>query len=545
MRVEFLGGVRTVTGSATLLERNSLRWLVDCGMFQGGKELEERNRSVEPYHPRNLSFILLTHAHIDHSGLIPKLVKEGFQGNVLCTKATLDLCEVMLRDSGHIQEMETEWQNRKNKRSGRDGVTPLYTIKDVEKSLPYFQSVGYDEIVSLTDGVKVRFQDAGHILGSAIIELWVEEGGKEKKLVFSGDLGSSGQPIVRDPSCVKEGDVLWLESTYGNRLHKSREETVQELLRIIQKAVEHQAKVVIPAFAVERTQDILYTIGQLIRKGSIPSVPVYIDSPLAISATEIFKRNSDYFDQETKALLMGGENPLDFPEIIYTQTTEESKAINEDMRPGIIISASGMCDTGRIQHHLKHHLWRAESHIVFIGYQAEGTIGRRIIDGAKTVRLFGEEIAVKAHVHTLGGFSAHADQKGLIEWLSHLDNPEVEIFVNHGEEKVSLELSELIRQQFHFKTIVPQWREKRVLFGAEEVSQMVMPGIEPVEKERKEISPSMETWSVLFRRLDRNYKRLHRKLKKGRAREMEIQDPRRLKQLEEINERLEKLESEL
>ena len=547
MRVEFLGGVRTVTGSATLLEKGSLRWLVDCGMFQGGKELEQRNRNVEPYRPRDLSFILLTHAHIDHSGLIPKLVKEGFQGKVICTKATLDLCEVMLKDSGHIQEMETEWQNRKSKRSGGNGATPLYTIQDVEKSLPYFQTVGYDEMLSLADGVKVRFQDAGHILGSALIELWIEEGGREKKLVFSGDLGSSGQPIVRDPSWVKEGDVLWLESTYGNRLHKSREETVQELLRIVQEAIKHQAKVVIPAFAVERTQDIIYTLGQSIKKGSIPSIPIYIDSPLAISATEIFKRNSDCFDQETKALLSGGKNPLAFPEIIYTQKTEESKAINEDTRPGIIVSASGMCEAGRIQHHLKHHLWREDSHIVIIGYQAEGTIGRRIVDGAKTVRLFGEEIAVKAHIHTLGGFSAHADQKGLLEWLSHLNNPELEVFVNHGEEKISMELSKLIRQRFHLKTIVPQWREKRVLLGPEEAEapQRVMPEKEPLEEEREKISPSVERLSVLFRHLDRNYKRLRRKLKKGKARGIESHDSRWVKQLEEINERLEKLESEL
>jgi metallo-beta-lactamase family protein len=547
MRVEFLGGVRTVTGSATLLEKGSLRWLVDCGMFQGGKELERRNRSVEPYHPRDLSFILLTHAHIDHSGLIPKLVKEGFQGKVFCTKATFDLCEVMLRDSGHIQEMETEWQNRKSKRSGGNEATPLYTIQDVEMSLPYFQTIGYDEILSLTEGVKVRFQDAGHILGSAIIELWVEEGGKEKKLVFSGDLGSSNQPIVRDPSWVKEGDVLWLESTYGNRLHKSREETVQELLRIVQEAIEHQAKVVIPAFAIERTQDVIYTLGQSIRMGLIPPIPIYIDSPLAISATEIFKRNSDCFDEETKDLLLGGQNPLEFPEIIYTQTTEESKAINEDTKPGIIVSASGMCDTGRIQHHLKHHLWREESHIVFIGYQAEGTIGRRIIDGAKTIRLFGEEIAVKAHIHTLGGFSAHADQKGLLKWLSHLTNPDIEIFVNHGEEKISLELSELIRQQFHFKTIVPHWKEKRVLFvpREREVPERKVPEASLLEEEKKGVSPSAESLSILLRHLERSYKRLHRKLKRGRTKEMGSPDFRWLKQLEEINERLKKLESEL
>ena len=547
MRVEFLGGVRTVTGSATLLEKGSLKWLVDCGMFQGGKELEERNRSVQLYHSKDLSFILLTHAHIDHSGLIPKLFREGFRGKVICTKATLDLCEVMLRDSGHIQEMEAEWQNRKSKRAGGKEAGPLYTVKDAERSLQYFQSVRYDEILTLTEGVKVRFQDAGHILGSAIIELWVEEGGEEKKLVFSGDLGSSGQPIVRDPYWVEEGDFLWLESTYGNRLHKSREETVQELLKIIQEAIGHQAKVVIPAFAVERTQDIIYTIGQLIRKGFIPSIPVYIDSPLAISATEIFHRNSDCFDQETQELLAGGENPLELPEIIYTKTTEESKAINEDSRSGIIISASGMCDSGRIKHHLKHHLWRKESHIVIIGYQGEGTIGRRLVDGAKTVRLFGEEIAVKSHIHTLGGFSAHADQKGLLEWLSHFNNPQLEVFVNHGEEKISIELGEIICQKFHFKTIIPQWREKKILFAPKEI---VMPEMEIPEKVmpeegKQEILPSLEMLSVLFRHLDRNYKMLRRKLRNLRSKGKEVKDPRWLRQLEEINEKLEKLESEL
>jgi metallo-beta-lactamase family protein len=453
----------------------------------------------------------------------------------------------MLQDSAHIQEMEAEWQNRKSRRAGGEEAGPLYTIKDAERSLQYFQTIGYDEVLQIKDGVKVRFQDAGHILGSAMIEIWVEEEGKEKKLVFSGDLGNSDQPIVRDPSLVKEGDVLWLESTYGNRLHKSREETIQELLGIIQKAIRHQAKVIIPAFAVERTQDIIYTIGQLIRKGFIPSVPVYIDSPLAISATEIFKRNSDCFDQETRALLLSGENPLNLPELIYTQTPEESKTINKDTRPGIIISASGMCDSGRIQHHLKHHLWRESSHIVIIGYQAEGTVGRRIVDGAKTIRFFGEEIAVKAHIHTLGGFSAHADQKGLLEWLSHFNNPRLEVFVNHGEEKTSMGLGELIRQQFHFRTAIPQWREKRFLFASEKemMPEMVTPEKVVPEERVEEVLAHGGTWSALFRHLDRNYKKLRRKLKRERLKGKEFTDPRWLRQLEEINEKLEKLESEL
>ncbi len=527
-----------MTGSATLLEMGSSKWLVDCGMFQGGKELEQRNWKLEPYQAEKLSFILLTHAHIDHSGLIPKLVKEGFRGKVVCTRATLDLCEVMLRDSGHIQEMEAEWQNRKGKRAGKDDAIPLYTMEDAENSLRYFEAVEYDQMLDLSDGVKVRFQDAGHILGSAIIEIWIEEGGDKKKMVFSGDLGNFDQPLVRDPSIVEGGDVLWLESTYGDRLHKTREETVEELLKILQEAFAHRAKVVIPAFAVERTQDIIYTLGQFIRKGAIRSVPVYIDSPLAISATEIFKKNSDCFDRETRDLLSGGENPLEIPGIIYTRTTEESKTINEDSGPGIIVSASGMCDSGRIQHHLKHHLWREESHIVIIGYQAEGTIGRRIVDGAKTVKLFGEEIAVKAHIHTLGGFSAHADQRGLLEWLSHIQNPRLEVFVNHGEEKISTGLSQLIGEQFHFKTTVPQWREKKVLFNSTESMALAS------EEEVKEPLPPEEPSSALFNHLDRAYKRLRRKLKMGRKRGQSFKE-HWLKELHEVEKKLEELGKEL
>ncbi len=459
MRVEFLGATRTVTGSAFLLEKGPLTWLVDCGMFQGGKEIERRNRNIRSYRPTELEGVLLTHAHIDHSGLIPKLVRGGFRKKVLCTQATLDLCDIMLRDSAHIQEMEAEWQNRKKRRSAKEAGEPLYTIKDAEESLRYFQAVRYDEILPVGEGVRVRFRDAGHILGSAIIEVWIEENGEEKKLVFSGDLGHTHQPIVRDPSTIEEADILWLESTYGNRLHKSREETAQELLKIIQDAVDHQSKVIIPAFAVERTQEVIYTLGEFIRKNLIPSIPVYIDSPLAISATEIFKKNSDYFDQETRNILLGGENPLELPQIIYARTTEESKAINEDSRSGIIVSASGMLDAGRIQHHLKHHLWRPESHIVIIGYQGEGTLGRRIIEGAKTVRLFGEEIAVKAQIHTLGGFSAHADQKELLEWLGAFTN-KPKVFIVHGEENVALEFEKIVQEKLGLTTYVPHKGEE-------------------------------------------------------------------------------------
>ena len=542
MQMELLGAARTVTGSATLLEKGSLKWLVDCGMHQGSKSSDERNENIQSYHAEDLAFILLTHAHIDHSGLIPKLVKEGFHGKIFCTKATFDLCEVMLRDSAHIQEMEAEWRNRKGQRSGKETMDPLYTVRDAEKSLQYFQPVRYDEILSPAEGIKVRFRDAGHILGSAIIEIWSKEGESEKKLVFSGDLGSPNQPLVRDPSSIEDSDVLWLESTYGDRLHKSREETVRELLQIIQQAIRDQAKVVIPAFAVERTQNIIYTLHQSIRKGLIPSIPVYIDSPLAISATEIFKKNADCFDQETKDLLWSGDNPLELPQLIYTRTTEESRAINEDSRPGVIISANGMCNSGRILHHLKHHLWRKDSHIVIIGFQAAETIGRRLVDGAKTVRLFGEEIAVKAHIHTLGGFSAHADRKGLLDWLSHFKSPDLEVIVNHGEEKTSMEFAERIQQLFHFKTVIPRLGERRTLFS-NEASRIPEKTVATEKKE--EIVPHPESLSALFRHLDRNYKKLSRKIRRGLSSGKAFLDPRRLKQIEEINEKVKDLGKEL
>lgn len=537
MRAEFLGGARTVTGSATLFENGSMRWLVDCGLFQGGKEVERRNGQIEPYHPGELMFILLTHAHIDHSGLIPKMVKEGFRGKVICTQPTFELCEVMLRDSAHIQEMEAEWQNRKNRRSGGEGVAPLYTLRDAEKSLSHFFPVRYQETLSLADGIPVRFQDAGHILGSAIIELWVDAGEGRKKLVFSGDLGFSGQPIVRDPTPIREADLLWLESTYGDRLHKSREETEQELLEILQEAIRQQGKVIIPAFAVERTQEIIYTLGRFMREGLLPSIPVYIDSPLAISATEIFKKHPDCFDGEMREVPSRGEDPLDLPEILYTRSTEESKAINDDQRPGIVISASGMCDSGRIKHYLKHHLWRENSHIVFLGYQGEGTVGRRLVDGAESVRLFGEEIAVRARIHTLGGFSAHADQKGLLTWLSHFENPDLEVFVNHGEEKASLKLARLIRERFSLKVSVPTWRERRILFARQETSV--------IDEVAVEEEGFQERLPLLLKHLDRSYKRLRRKMKKLHRMGEEIRDARRLKQLEEVRRRMEELEAEL
>lgn len=533
--VEFLGGANSVTGSAFLFEKDSLKWLVDCGMFQGTKEHEERNRDVWAYKPSELSFIFLTHAHIDHSGLIPKLVKEGFRGRVLCTQATVDLCNIMLQDSGHIQEMEAEWRNRKARRLGRKEIEPLYTIEDAKNSLQYFQTIEYGKTISIEDGIKVKFLDAGHILGSSIIEFWLMDEGKERKLVFSGDLGGLDQPLVRDPSIVEEANILWLESTYGNRLHKSRRETVEEFLEIIKDAIKEKGKVIIPAFAVEKAQDIIYTIGQFIREGFIPEIPVYIDSPLAISATEIFKKNSECFDEETKRLILDNQNPLEPSWLIYTKSIEESKAINEDLRPGVIISASGMCDSGRIKHHLKHHLWQKNSHIVFVGYQAEGTSGRRIIDGAKSIKLFGEEIAVKAHIHTLGGFSAHADQKGLIEWLSNFKNPDLKVFLVHGEEKIQKDFSKAIQERLDLEVYIPEWRERITLFGDQDVKIYKTTKNEKVDQEIHQ-----ESFSFLLKNLDKNYKRLKRRLKKLRSNAFSG-DHWIMEELGDLNKRIERL----
>lgn len=464
MKLTFLGAAETVTGSSYLLETESSKILVDYGMFQGNKELKERNEAPFPYNPQEIDFLLLTHAHIDHSGLIPRLCKSGFQGKIICTLATQDLCGIMLPDSGHIQEMEVEWQNRKRKRAGKPLLDPLYTAKEAQESLKFFRGVSYGEWKELTPEIKVCFRDAGHILGSAFIEVVVKEGSsKAVKIVFSGDLGSNGRPIIRDPEILEEADYLLLESTYGDRLHKGRQETVQELLQVIQASLKDGGNVVIPAFAVERTQEILYDLNHLIEKKLIPSIPVYIDSPLAISATEIFRKNANCFNDTTKALLNNGDSPFDFPNLTFAREFEESKAINDVKGGAIIISASGMCDAGRIKHHLKHNLWRPESHIVFVGYQAIGTLGRSIVDGAKLVKIFGEEIAVKAQIHTIGGFSAHADQEELMTWLRQIRRKPKTIFVVHGEGKSSHVLARKIKSELKIDALIPTWGESAVL----------------------------------------------------------------------------------
>ncbi len=459
MKIEFAGGAGTVTGSSFIVKDDDFCIMVDCGMFQGRHEIRARNSLDVFYAPSRIDALLLTHAHIDHSGLIPKLVRDGFYGNIYSTRPTADLCALMLPDSGHIQELDAAFINRRNKRLDREPVKPLYSSEEAENCLKNFAPVPYNEVIQIHPRVKARFLDAGHILGSAIIEMWVQEKGRETKLVFSGDLGPGGQALVRDPDIVEEADVLLLESTYGDRLHRGRDETYIELRDIINSSSGKRGNIVIPAFAVERTQEIIYAIGKMIRTGEIPPTDVYIDSPMAVSATGIFLENRDCLDEETWAMINSGQNPLGFDGLHYVRTTEESKGLNRNARGAIIISASGMCTGGRIKYHLQNNLYNPESAVVFAGYQAEGTLGRRIVDGAEQVRLYGEDVAVKASIHTLGGFSGHADRDDLLRWIGNIKNDSLKLFIVHGEEKSSASLRDSIREHYGFDARVPVWGE--------------------------------------------------------------------------------------
>ena len=488
MQVTCLGATRTVTGSCFLLENDHTRFLVDCGMFQGGKDIEKRNSSLGKYRPQELKYILLTHAHIDHSGLIPRIVKDGFNGKIICTTATFELCRIMLRDSAHIQEMEAEWQSRKNIRSGLKPVEPLYSTKDAERSLTFFQPIDPGECLMIGPDIEICFHNAGHILGSSFLEIRFQERGLKGKVVFSGDIGRQEALIVADPDIIEEADFLFVESTYGNREHKSLEESKAELLSAIQEGIKNGEKIIIPAFAVERTQEILYVLHEFRKNGQMPPIPVFLDSPLAISATEIFKKFPEYFDEDMARLIAQGESPLDLPELKYTRTAEESMAINRQQGPAIIIAASGMCNAGRIKHHLKHNLWRPGAQIVITGFQAEGTLGRAIVDGAKKVRIFQEEVVVRAKVHTIGGFSAHADQKELLTWIGHFKNPKLKVFVIHGEESASLAFAQAIQKSFFFQVQVPQWLETLTLTPPKEAAAELT----PEDKEIQALLASLE-----------------------------------------------------
>ena len=476
MKITFLGAAKTVTGSNFLVEAAGKKFLVDCGMYQGKASQELENSDPFLYNVDEIDFVLLTHAHIDHSGRIPKLYNEGYRKPIYATKATCDFFSIMLLDIGHIQKTKIEWKNRKRKREGKPDLPPLYTAEDAYKCLELFEPVDYDDIVDITDEISIRFNDAGHMLGSAIIEIWATENGKTTKAVFTGDLGNNDLPLLDAPTMISNADYLIMESTYGNRLHIRNDDKAEMFLNIVSETLDNGGTVVIPSFAVGRTQEILYEIDRLKQeKGQDPefakkyktimNVPVYVDSPLAISATEIFKKNTNLFEDEIQEKIKSGDNPLEFPGLQFTRTAEESKALNESTEPCIIISASGMCDVGRIKHHLKHNLWNPKSTILFVGYQAPGTLGRTIVEGAKKVKIFGEEIAVNARVEYIEGYSGHADQEWLLNFVYSFTNQPKHIFLVHGEPEGQEVLKQKIEENPGTKVTIPEFGQSFELVG--------------------------------------------------------------------------------
>lgn len=459
MYITFLGAAGCVTGSCTMIETAEKKILVDCGLRQGRDEKNSPVKDGFVFDAHEIDAVFLTHAHIDHSGLLPLLVKKGFEGKVYCTGATAQLCSIMFPDAGYIQEMEVEWENRKRRRAGRPEIEPLYTVQDGRRAVENLSAVNYGEKKTVLPGISVRFADAGHLLGSASIELFIEEHGKQKKLVFSGDIGQKDKPIIKDPMYITEADIVFMESTYGDRLHKEITDPREQLKEVLIEALARGGNVVIPSFAVGRTQEVLYSISVLLEQKSIPGlekVPVYIDSPLGIAATQIFEESSrGYYDEEAMMYKTNGVKFFSFDTLVVAQSVDESKEINFDERQKIIISSSGMCEAGRIKHHLKHNLWREDSTVLFVGYQAAGTLGRSILDGAKTVRIFGEEIKVKAAIKRIEGFSGHADKAGLLEWIGHFKTGIEKIFVMHGEASVSYAFAdELV--SLGYPAVVPQ-----------------------------------------------------------------------------------------
>ncbi|MBR6033298.1 MAG: MBL fold metallo-hydrolase [Clostridia bacterium] len=476
MKITFLGATKTVTGSNFLVEGAGKKFLVDCGLFQGQAREELENEAPFLFNVHDIDFMLLTHAHIDHSGRIPKLYKEGYRNPVIATKATCDLCRIMLPDSGHIQEVEIEWKNRKRKREAKPELPPLYTAQDAIDCLEIFKPIHYDEIIEIDPNIQVRFNDAGHMLGSAVIEVWITESGETKKAVFTGDLGNNDIPLLDAPTMIESADYLVMESTYGNRLHMRNDEKASLFLNIVSETLEKGGRVVIPSFAVGRTQEILYELDCIKQNSEedeefakkyeeLMHASVYVDSPLAISATEIFKENEDLFDEEVREKIESGANPLDFPGLKFTRTSDESKALNETDEPCIIISASGMCEVGRIKHHLKHNLWNPNSTILFVGYQAPGTLGRSIVEGAEKVKIFGEEIAVNARIEYIEGYSGHADQEWLMNFIYSFINKPKHIFLVHGEPEGQIVLKQKITEEIGIPVTIPEFGEVYELNG--------------------------------------------------------------------------------
>ena len=457
MKLSFYGADQCVTGSCHCLEVGGKHILIDCGLQQGRDEID--NASL-PFHPGQIDYVLVTHAHIDHSGRIPLLIKQGFQGRILTTRLTADLLDIMLQDSAHIQESDAEYKNRKNQRAGRPMEEPLYTVEDAMRVREFMDTCEYGQQIHICDGVDAVFIDAGHLLGSASIEVWLTEDGNTKKIVFSGDIGNKHQPLLKDPTPTKEADYVVMESTYGDRLHpKDKLDYVAELTKVLQETLDRGGNVVIPSFAVGRTQEILYflrkiKVGRLVKGHE--DFPVYVDSPMAVEATGIFQENRwECFDDEAMEFVKEGINPIAFSGLKLSITSEESKAINFDETPKVIISASGMCDAGRIRHHLKHNLWRPECTILFVGYQSVGTLGRALVEGADEVKLFGETVSVRAEIRKMTGLSGHADKEGLIDWIRAFEEKPKKVFVVHGEDSVCTGFAECLKMEYGQRAYAP------------------------------------------------------------------------------------------
>ena len=500
MKIRFLGADKVVTGSCHMLEVGSKKILLDCGMFQGPKLIRSLNRKPFAFHPGEIDAVVLSHAQVDHSGLLPRLVKEGFKGPIYCTHVTKELCEILLPDCGHIQEQDAEIETRKGLRKGKEAVTPLYTVDDAYLALKQFVCHDYDENFEICDGVTIRFRVAGHILGSALVNVIVRENGKETKLIYTGDIGQPNVPILDDPHQLSGADFIITESTYGNRVHETADREA-ELLEIIKDALSRGGNIIIPAFAVGRTQVMLYYFQKLMSSGKLPTVPIMVDSPMAIKATKVMLFNPDEYDEEARSIYQKqGGRLIDMPNVHYTETPEESRAINDMPSPMIIISASGMADAGRVLHHLKHNLWRKDSSVIFAGYQAEGSLGRQLVDGAKKVKIMGEEIVVGAKIYNMTGFSAHADKHQMMDLYKGMIRRPNAFFVVHGEYDSAATFAELLRTELGTAAYIPNYGDTAVIDGTQwhiiptEVVQM-----EPAVQELSDLMHSLEKTYLVYK----------------------------------------------